>query len=316
MEINIGRAENKYRYEACVNQIRKAFAVYREVFEPDTEETLVWEGEKYKLKEDGEFVSLNSDGKNNILCLEKDVKALQEFVYGEITKMKLDEEEEEEEDEDEVSEDTLSIAKHCIEANVPNMECYTLDVIGDDLYWVTKNNFTLRDANVFEEYVRHAFTYKTLWIIPREFSTLDFEKDKDSYYMISFEKGDEKPALTTAVSKLITAMKSLRVQKGIFKTDGVAISVLTDSPMELSIRYNSTEVTVALNEKTRKATCHCSSPSEKERATDTAYITKALEKYCNRYGKSDYEIIGVRNTITPKESTDELFKLFMKILSI
>ena len=30
MKLNIGRAENKYRYEACVSQIKKAFADYKE----------------------------------------------------------------------------------------------------------------------------------------------------------------------------------------------------------------------------------------------------------------------------------------------
>lgn len=320
MELNIGRVENKHRYEACVNQIKKAFADYKEVFKITTEEddNLIWVGNKYKLEESGEFVSLNSNMKNNILYLEKDVKDLQEFVYNEITKAKLDEEDEKD-NEDEADVDTLVIVKHCIESNVPNMKCFTLDIIGDDLYWVTKNSFTIRDANAFEEYVRRVFPYRNLWIIPREFSTLDFEKDKSSDYMISFEGEDEEEdsesALTTALSKLISMMKSLGVQEGIFKRGGIVIAALTDSPMKLNIRYNSTEIAVTLNERTHRATYHCNSPSKKERITDTAYITKALERYCDGYGESDYEIVDVKNAETSKEDSEALFRLFVEILN-
>lgn len=319
MELNIGRAENRNRYEACVNQIKKAFADYREAYGSYNEEVLVWTGKKYKLKETGEFVPLYPDVKNNILYLEKDVKALQEFIYSDITQAKLDEEDEEDDNEDEVDTDTLAIIKHCIESNVPNMECLALGIVEDDLYWVTKNLFTIRDANAFEKYVRRAFPYKTLWIIPREFSTLDFEKDKNSDYMVSFESEDEKEdpesSLTTALSKLISMMKSLGVQEGIFKIDGTAIAVLTDSPMKLNIRYNSTEITVRVNEKTHKATYHCNSPSKKERITDTAYIAKALERYCGGYDKSDYEIVDTRNAETSKEDADALFRLFVEIFN-
>ena len=320
MKLNIGRVENKYRYEACVNQIKKAFADYKEAFKITTEEDdeLIWVGSKYELRENGEFVSLNSTMKNNILYLEKDVKDLQEFVYSEITKAKLDEEDEKD-DENEVDIDTLVIVKHCIESNIPNMKCFTLDIVGDDLYWVTKNSFTIRDANAFEEYVRHTFPYKNLWIIPREFSTLDFEEDKNSDYMVSFEGEDEEEdsesALTTALSKLISMMKSLGVQEGIFKIDGMAISVTTDSPMKLNIRYNSTEIAVRINEKAHEATYHCNSPSKKERITDTAYIAKALERYCGGYDKSDYEIVDVRDIKTSSEDTDALFRLIAEIFS-
>ena len=320
MKLNIGRAENKYRYEACVSQIKKAFADYKEAFEITTEEDdeLIWVGNKYELKESGEFVSLNSNVKNNILHLEKDVKDLQEFVYSEITKAKLDEEDEKD-NEDKVDIDTLTIVKHCIESNVPNMKCFTLDIVGDDLYWVTKNSFTIRDANAFEEYVRRVFPYRTLWIIPKEFSTLDFEEDKNSDYMVSFEGEDEEEdsesALTTALSKLISVMKYLGVQEGIFKRGGIVIAALTDNPMKLNIRYNSTEIAVTLNEKTHKATYHCNSPSKKERTTDVYHITKVLEKYCDKYSVSDYEIVDVRNAETSTEDSEALFRLFVDILN-
>ena len=58
MTKEIGRTENKARYEKCVEEFKRSFAEYRAAFEADTKEMLVWSGEYYKLKENGEFFSL------------------------------------------------------------------------------------------------------------------------------------------------------------------------------------------------------------------------------------------------------------------
>ena len=225
MTKEIGRTENKARYEKCVNEFKKLFAEYRAAFETETKEVLVWSGEHYKIKETGDFILLSENDKNNIHNLEKDVEAFREFVN-----KNLSEKEEDEDDEDEETDiDTLVIVKDCIEKNVPNMKCFMLDIIKDDLYWVTYNKFTFEDVNAFEKYVRRVFPYKTLWIIPKEFSTLDFEKDKNSKYMVSIEEEDEKSDvdLPNVLSRLITMMKSLGVHEGLFETDDVAIGVVS-----------------------------------------------------------------------------------------
>lgn len=316
MTKEIGRTENKARYEKCVEEFKRSFAEYRAAFEADTKEMLVWSGEYYKLKENGEFELLSENDKNNIRHLEKDVAAFWEFVNGSLLDVDKEDEEDEEEDE-ETDIDTLVIVKDCIEKNVPSMKCFMLDIIKDDLYWITNNKFTFEDVNAFVEYVRRVFPYKTLWIIPKEFSTLDFEKDKKSKYMVSIEEADEKSEVTlpSVLSRLITMMRSLGVQEGIFKIDGIAIAVLTDSPMKFDIRYNSTEIAVTLNERTHRATYHCKSPSKKENVTDTTYITKALGKYCKDYDESNYEIVDIRNAEISREDSDALLRLFVEILN-
>ena len=96
MTKEIGRTENKARYEKCVEEFKRSFAEYRAAFEADTKGMLVWSGEYYKLKENGEFELLSENGKNNIRHLEKDVAAFWEFVNGSL----LDVDKEDEEDED------------------------------------------------------------------------------------------------------------------------------------------------------------------------------------------------------------------------
>ena len=316
MTKEIGRTENKARYEKCVEEFKRSFAEYRAAFEADTKEMLVWSGEYYKLKENGEFELLSENDKNNIRHLEKDVAAFWEFVNGSLLDVDKEDEEDEEEDE-EADIDTLVIVKDCIEKNVPNMKCFKLDIIKDDLYWVTCRKFTFEDVNAFEEYVRRVFPYKTLWIIPKEFSTLDFEKDKKSKYMVSIEEEDEKSKVTlpNVLSRLITMMKSLGVHEGLFETDDVVIGVVSRDHLKFRVCYNSTDITMSLYDRDKLASYSCVSPSKKEKDSDVEHIINALDEYCKGYDEADYTITDVIHTKTSIEDANSLFKLFVDILN-
>ena len=313
MTKEIGRTENKARYEKCVEEFKRSFAEYRAAFEADTKEMLVWSGEYYKLKENGEFELLSENDKNNIRHLEKDVAAFWEFVNSSLLDVDKEDEEDEEEDE-ETDIDTLVIVKDCIEKNVPNMECFKLDIIKDDLYWVTCRKFTFKDVNAFEEYVRRVFPYKTLWIIPKEFSTLDFEKDKKSKYMVSIEEEDEKSKVTlpNVLSRLITMMKSLKIHEGIFETDDVVIGVVAGYYLRFKIRYNSTDITMTLYDKEKIASYSCISSSSREKDSDVEHVINALGKYCKDYDESEYNVTTVSHNKTAEEDANKLFKLFVE----
>ena len=310
------RAENGTRYKACVDKIKKAFADYRSAFLAETKKVLVWSGEHYKIKETGEFNLLYEDDKNDIHNLEKDVEAFQEFVHSSLSE-NSETVDEEEGDEEETDIDTLVIVKDCIEKNVPNMECFMLDIIKDDLYWITSNKFTFEDVNTFVNYVRRVFPYKTLWIIPKEFSTLDFEKDKNSEYMVSIGGTDEKSEATlpSMLSRLITMMKSLGVHEGLFETDDVIIGVVARDHLKFRVCYNSTDVTMTLYDEDKLASYSCISPSKEEKDSDVEHIINALGKYCKDYDESEYSVTDVRDTKTSKEDIDKLFKLFVEILN-
>ena len=197
------------------------------------------------------------------------------------------------------------------------MECFKLDIIKDDLYWVTCKKFTFKDVNAFEEYVRRVFPYKTLWIIPKEFSTLDFEKDKKSKYMVSIEEEDEKSKVTlpNVLSRLITMMKSLGVHEGLFETDDVVIGVVSRDHLKFRVCYNSTDITMTLHDKDKLASYSCVSPSKKEKDSDVEHIINALDEYCKGYDEADYTITDVIHTKTSIEDANKLFKLFVDILN-
>lgn len=317
MELNVGRAENRTRYKACIDKIKKAFADYRSAFLAETKKVLVWSGEHYKIKETGEFNLLYEDDKNDIRNLEKDVEAFQEFVHSCLSENSETVDEEEEDEDEETDIDTLVIVKDCIEKNVPNMECFMLDIIKDDLYWITNNKFTFEDVNTFVNYVRRVFPYKTLWIIPKEFSTLDFEKDKNSEYMVSIEETDEKSEATlpSMLSRLITMMKSLGVHEGLFETDDVAIGVVARDHLKFRVCYNSTDITMTLYDEDKLASYSCISPSKEEKDSDVEHIINALDKYCKDYDEADYTITDVIHTKTSIEDANRLFKLFVDILN-
>ena len=308
-EIKIGRPANKTRYEECVSRIKKAFADYRNATGSKTKACLVWTGENYTLKENGQFVRRNSS-KEDIRRLEAEVSLFEEFVAGK----KVEEDAEEAE--------SIRRLWHVVKEKLPRMRGVIGRVVGNnELYWVSLDEYNGYNLETFRQLVEANTSFKMIYVIPLKHSVFEFEKDKASGYMDSCEvescsKSGRTANLESLFTRALSGIDYIGMTEGRLNIGGVAVNISRRKSLTVSIVNGNTTVTLRVNPEKPEIEYTCSYPSTEDLDASLAGVSEALERLCELTYRGDtytnYRIKKVKDT---KDTTDVNYDALARLLA-
>lgn len=272
-EINVGRPENRARYEECVSKIKKAFADYRIATKIDTDGCLRWSGKEYLLKEDGSFTRIDAK-RDNINSLEADVNALVEYVSDPVrnaTKRNFGR--------------SVACFSDMIDRELPEMSCAIARPAKDGLYWVTKAEYNGYNLEAFRQLAEDYTSFDMLYVIPLKYSSYNFEKDEHSGYMDSCEvrswsEPKRDPNLESLFTRALSGIDYVGMIEGELDVEGVSVSISRKKNLIVSIASGGAVVVLGADPEKSKVAYSCSYLSTKNIAASLEGVMKALERLC------------------------------------
>lgn len=312
-EIRVGRPENKARYEECVSKIKKAFADYRGAIRYKAEKRLTWTGKAYMLGEDGSFLRKDSR-RDNIKELEMDVASFVEFVAKQ-TSTTYD-------SKNSKSNSGISITRlsDMVDKVLPEMSCAIARPVGNDLYWVTKEEYNGYNFDDFRQLVEANTTFDMIYTIPLKYSSFNFEKDGLSGYMDSCEVkccSEAKRAvnLESLFTRALSVIDFMGVVDGKFKLYGVTINVVRKKNIRVEIVVGDTVVTLRVNNEKKKILYSYNCPSTEDLEESLTNIGVALERFCDAHVKESFTGYEIKKIESDKAASDPDYDALARLLA-
>ena len=308
-EIRVGRPANRARYEECVSRIKKAFADYRNATGNKTEACLKWTGENYILRENGQFVRRDSN-KEDIRKLEAEVSLFEKFVASRRTK--------------EAIKETSPLRRlwDIVNKELPEMKGTIGKVVGNnELYWVSRREYNGYNLEAFRQLVEANTPFTMIYTIPLIYSSLEFEKDKESEYMDSCEvKSYNKSKRTANLESLFTRALSgidyIGMIEGKLNIGDAVINISRKRSLTVNITSGNTTVTLRVNPEKPEIEYTCNYPSTEDPDVSLAGVREALERLCELTYRGDtYTNYRIREVKATKNTSDVNYDALVRLLA-
>lgn len=308
-EIRVGRPANRARYEECVSRIKKAFADYRNATGNKTEACLKWTGENYILRENGQFVRRDSN-KEDIRKLETEVSLFEKFVASKRTK--------------EAVKETSPLRRlwDIVNKELPEMKGTIGKVVGNnELYWVSRREYNGYNLEAFRQLVEANTPFTMIYTIPLIYSSLEFEKDKESEYMDSCEvKSCSKSKKTVNLESLFTRALSgidyIGMIEGKLNIGDAVVNISRKRSLTVSITSGNITVTLRVNPEKPEIEYTCNYPSTEDPDVSLAGVSEALERLCELTYRGDtYTNYRIREVKATKNTPDVNYDALVRLLA-
>ena len=308
-EIRVGRPANRARYEECVSRIKKAFADYRNATGNKTEACLKWTGENYILRENGQFVRRDSN-KEDIRKLEAEVSLFEKFVASRRTK--------------EAIKETSPLRRlwDIVNRELPEMKGTIGKVVGNnELYWVSRGEYNGYNLEAFRQLVEANTPFTMIHTIPLIYSSLEFEKDKESEYMDSCEvksynKSKKAVNLESLFTRALSGIDYIGMIEGKLNIGDAVINISRKRSLTVNITSGNTMVTLRVNPEKPEIEYTCNYPSTEDPDVSLAGVSEALERLCELTYRGDtYTNYRIREVKATKNTSDVNYDALVRLLA-